>query len=832
MNVLTRWLERGALFRTELWLGWLLVAGTLASLSAAAQETEELKPVVRKRVAPQVLEVDLSRLAKEAAVARWQPGQAVRVMEDLKEQLGPTPPVQGPVVASVPATTSPAALGSAGISAVAAVPSAMPAPGVNFDGIPATGFLPPDTVGDAGPNHYIQMVNTAFRVYDKQGNPLLPAPVPINSLWSGFGGPCETQNNGDPIVRYDHLADRWLISQFALPGGPQGLHECIAISRTPDPVGGGWFLYDFPTVDTTTNNFIFPDYPKIGVWPDAYYMGTQRGFPNGGLDVWAFERDQMLIGAAAALVQFAIPRPSLFLMPSDLDGPPPPAGTPNFFLRHVDGDRFGGTDRLEIFAFSVNWSNPALSTFNQVASLATAPFDSVLCSATLIGQCIPQPGTPQTLETLTVWPMWRLQYRNFGAHEAMVTNHTVDENGQDHAGIRWYELRRDPAGAWSIFQQGTHAPDEVHRWMGSIAMDRDGNMALGYSVSSDTVFPGIRYAGRLASDPLGTLPQAEVTVVAGSGSQTHGSGRWGNYSSMDVDPKDECTFWYTNEYYQETSVAGWRTRINSFRNPSCGEKRIAYEYAAKLICGLQRMSKNMILARGFYATAINIHNPNSRVVEFRKKLALTFPPEGQKPGKVMPIARDKLGPDEALEIDCKDIQRKLFPNGFPRPYIKGFVVIQSTDSLDVTAVYSTAGLDKNGKPSNHSSIDVEQIRERKKGQQCPDLVVRNIDRPSVRCPGGPGTCVTKVSFTVANVGAADAGAFNIQAVLDPAQSVVVHQAVPSGLSAGAEQTITVTTPPGGNCFDPDCTVTVTVDNDDAVEECDEQNNELSETTVG
>jgi hypothetical protein len=285
------------------------------------------------------------------------------------------------------------------------------------------------------------MVNTVFAIYDKQGN-LLAGPSPINTLWSGFGGPCETENNGDPIVRYDHLADRWLLSQFALPG--PDLHECIAISRTADPVTGGWFLYAFPTVDANGNP-VFPDYPKIGVWPDGYYMGTQRGFPNGGLDVWVFERDKMLNGAPAAMVQFSVPAPSLFLMPSDLDGPPPPAGTPNFFARQVDGDRFGGGgDRVEIFAFSVNWATPASSTFTQVASLPTAPFDSVLCSATLLGACIPQPGTPRRLETLTVWPMWRLQYRNFGTHEAMVFNHTVDADGQDHAGIRWYELRRPP----------------------------------------------------------------------------------------------------------------------------------------------------------------------------------------------------------------------------------------------------------------------------------------------------------------------------------------------------------------------------------------------------
>ena len=459
-----------------------LTVGLISALLAAAQEGGP-KPSVYRPIAPQVLETDLGVVARRAVATSWREGMPVRTVEDLKEEMGPTPPVRGPEILR---TFAPAA--------------AAPVAGVNFDGIPATGVLPPDVVGDVGPNHYIQLVNSAFTIYDKSGN-TLAGPTPINALWSGFGGPCESLNNGDPIVRYDQLADRWLISQFALPGGQQGFFECFAISRTPDPIGGGWFLYAFPTNDAASGNPVFPDYPKISVWPDGYYMGTQRGFPNGGLDVWSFERDKMLVGAPAAVVQFSVPAPSLFLMPSDLDGPPPPDGTPNFFVRQVDGDRFGGSDRLEIFAFSVDWNNPATSTFVQISSLATAPFDSVLCSASLLGACVPQPGVSQRLETLTVWPMWRLQFRNFGSYQAMVINHTVDANGKDLAGIRWYELRRAPSGAWSIFQQGTHAPDGAHRWMGSIAMDGDGNIALGYSVSSDSVFPSIRRTGRLATDP-------------------------------------------------------------------------------------------------------------------------------------------------------------------------------------------------------------------------------------------------------------------------------------------------------------------------------------------
>ena len=226
----------------------------------------------------------------------------------------------------------------------------MPPPMLSFDGLSNRDntvayellFTPADMIGDVGPSHYVQAVNVLFQVFSKAGTPLTQA-IPLPALFAPLNTPCSTSIDGQPNVVYDPLADRWLISQFALPGGNQGFFECIAVSRSPDPVGGGWFLYAFPTTDGTTGNPVFPDYPKIAVWPDAYYMGTQRGFPGGGLDVWAYERDRMLVGAPAGVVQFSIPAPSLFLLPSDLDGPPPPVGTPNFFARQVDGERFGVT---------------------------------------------------------------------------------------------------------------------------------------------------------------------------------------------------------------------------------------------------------------------------------------------------------------------------------------------------------------------------------------------------------------------------------------------------------------------------------------------------------
>jgi hypothetical protein len=639
-------------------------------------------------VVPKAVNVDLSKMPK---AQMYRPGDPVQVMPDLRES-GTVGPGTGPGAGASPT------LGLANIFPV----------GANFDGIPATGFLPPDVAGAVGSHNYILMVNVAFAIYDKQGN-LLVGPSPINSLWAPLGGPCASTNNGDPIVRYDHLADRWLMSQFALPGGPAGFHQCVAISRSPDPVAGGWFLYDFPMINTSTGTFVFPDYPKIGVWPDGYYMGTQRGFPGGGLDVWSFEREKMLVGAPARAVQFAVPAPSLFLLPADLDGPAPPTGTPEFFGRQIDGPRFGGASRFEVFAFKVNWATPLASTFSLMATLPTAPFSSAICQGSFLEPCIPQPGVPVQLEALSVWTMWRLQYRNFGSHEALLTNHTVNAGGKQ-AGIRWYELRRPPGGAWAIFQQGTHSPDSTtSRWMGSVAMNKSGEVALGYSASSTSVFPSIRYAARLAGDPPGTLGP-EVNLMSGAGSQTFGIPRWGNYTTMDVDPTDDCTFWYAGEYMPSTSPAGWRTHVSSFRSPNCGGTT-TYSYAAKIVCGIQKKHEDTRLARGFYATNINIHNPSEAGAIFTKKLALTIPPGDQAPGKIMPIAKDKLAPDEALEVDCRDIEKRLFPSGFPTPYIEGFVVIESQISLDVTAVYTAASLDDE-KPAHQSGIAVVQVHER------------------------------------------------------------------------------------------------------------------------
>ena len=460
----------------------------------------------------------------------------------------------------------------------------MPAAIMNFDGMGnRNGVLPPDTNGDVGGDYYVQTVNTSLAVYNKTSGAILYGPTDINTLWQGTGTMCESHNDGDPVVLYDHLADRWLISQFALDFDAPDFHQCIAISQTNDPTGA-YYLYDFQYSTTKMN-----DYPKFGVWPDGYYMSVNQFDPTdewswAGQGVAVFERDQMIQGNPAQMISFDMfaTHPELGgMLPANLDGPAPPAGAPNYFVMFDDDAWEGVTqDQLEVWAFHVDWNTTTNSSFTHVVDLPTDPFVSEICPG-YARSCIPQPDTSVGLDTITDRLMYRLQYRNFGDHQSMVVNHSVlveSEPADPHsvdapsgrAGVRWYHLQKDGA-EWHINQQGTYAPaDDINRWMGSIAMDQDENIALGYSVSSSSVYPGIRYTGRLAGDPLGTMPQAEGTIIAGSGSQTHSASRWGDYSSMSVDPTDGCTYWYTTEYMPTTGSAPWQTRIASFKFSGCG----------------------------------------------------------------------------------------------------------------------------------------------------------------------------------------------------------------------------------------------------------------------
>ena len=440
-------------------------------------------------------------------------------------------------------------------------PAAMPSPLLNFDGIPFPGVgcncAPPDTNGEVGLTQYVQIVNEGFQVFNKSTGASVMGPTAISTLWSGFGGVCQSNGAGDPVVLYDQIANRWVISQFAGVSVPTD--ECIAVSTTSDATGS-YNRYGF---HLGTNFF---DYPKLAVWPDAYYMSMNVFNSTGtlflGPQPFAFNRTAMLAGNSATFITPGITGGSTeeTYLPSDLDGSTlPPAGAPNTFVEWPNGGVY------KVFHFHVDFATPNNSTFTLFASPAAAGFTQ-LCASTRA--CVPEPNG-SSLDAIADRFMFRLAYRNFGDHESLVTNYTVSSGGV--AGIRWIELRNVTNGPVTVFQQSTYQPDTTWRWMGSAAMDQSGNLAIGFSASSSSVVPSLRYAGRLATDPLNTLAQGEAVLFAGAGSQTGTSNRWGDYSDLTVDPVDGCTFWYTNEYYPSGSSSfNWRTRIGSFKFATCG----------------------------------------------------------------------------------------------------------------------------------------------------------------------------------------------------------------------------------------------------------------------
>jgi len=396
-----------------------------------------------------------------------------------------------------------------------------------------------------------------------------------NLLWQGFGGKCEFSNDGDPVVIYDKLANRWVMSQFAYskPAGPP-YSQCVAVSSTPDPAGE-YALYEFQF-----NNF--NDYPKIGVWPDGYYATFNMfEYPDGdflGTKLCVFERAKMLQGASASIQCVNLYSPQYSgVLPADFDGTvssQPPSQSPAYFAG-ID------SNKLNLWRFSVNWDDSTKSQFDRTPTeIPTAPFDFPCADQGYVASCVPQPGTPvQPLDALGDRLMYRLAYRNFGSRESLVVNHTVKAGNS--TGIRWYEID-NPRAAPTIRQQGTYAPDALFRWMGSVAMDKMGDMILEYSVSSETVFPSVRYTGRRFDDPLGQM-RNERTLVVGLGSQINedkqeATDRWGDYSSVSVDPSDDCTFWITNQFQSQKGVQDsngtrntydWSTSIGTIKFSGC-----------------------------------------------------------------------------------------------------------------------------------------------------------------------------------------------------------------------------------------------------------------------
>ncbi len=425
---------------------------------------------------------------------------------------------------------------------------------VNAEGVGnLQNVLPPDTEGDVGLDYYLQMVNMSFAVYDKSGG-LVFGPVSNATIWQNAPEPWAGSSNGDPIALYDEQAQRWLISELSFPNHPLGpYYEKIAISETSDPTGS-WYLYGFQY------NY-FCDYPKIGVWNDGYYMTTNNNYWDGSqwhfhaVGVSVFERDSMLAGSANANRIFFDLYPdnqTWSVLPADFDGTPPPEGRPELLAYYKEGS----PDRIGFFEVETDWADPGNSTLSLSTTLYPAAFTGDLPDG------ITQPDGAPYLASMSNRLLYRLQYRKFDTYECMVANHTVNR-GFGIAGIRWYEFRNYGPG-WQIYQQGTYSPDNTHRWMGSIAMDAYGNIALGYSVSDNAIYPSIRFTGRFKDDPPGEMTVTEQEIISGSGVQTNTNHRWGDYSCMSVDPADQTTFWYTQEYYETTGNRSWQTRIAAF----------------------------------------------------------------------------------------------------------------------------------------------------------------------------------------------------------------------------------------------------------------------------
>jgi hypothetical protein len=434
---------------------------------------------------------------------------------------------------------------------------------------------PPDTNGEVGPNHYIQAVNTAYAIYDKSSGQLL-ASFTEDQLWSSSGSTaCNGYSQGDPVIVYDPLADRWILANFAFASSAGPFYECIAVSKTSDPVSGGWWLYELQMDPGGTGlppAGTMNDYSKFGIWPDCLFMSANEVTPTGDLSgtlVAAFDRASLESGGPLNWKMIYLPFTSyqIFgMLPSNLLGSSPsslPAtGTPNYFI----------SEGYLSYGFEVREFDCSAGTFTtDPVFLSTADYYYNF------GDIVPQAGTSLKLDIVDDRLMQKLQYRKTGTTESLWLVHNIMTAPSSSVMPEWAQINVT-GGSFSLNQYGRFAPaDSVYRWMGSLAADKDGNMALGYSTSSSSTYPGIAYTGRVSSDILGTLPQGETQLVAGGGSQTNNCGggpcdRWGDYSSMSVDPSDDCTFWYTNEYYDSTangSAGNWHTLIGSFRFDTC-----------------------------------------------------------------------------------------------------------------------------------------------------------------------------------------------------------------------------------------------------------------------
>ncbi len=425
---------------------------------------------------------------------------------------------------------------------------------LNFDGQAADGVAPPDTNGAVGTTQYVQWVNLEYNVYDKTTGSKILGPVQGSSFWSGFGGDCQNNNSGDPIVIFDHLASRWFATQPVFFSSP--FHFCIAIS-TSDDATGSYTRYEFDVVNE------FNDYPKWAVWPDGYYA-SYRGFNTSGTSykgprACAADRTAMLAGNAATIQCFNMSSNYDFVLPSDLDGATlPPTGSPNYYISQGDD-----TNHLNMWSLHIDFVNPANSLLTGPTAVYV-PGYNVLCATTR--SCVPQPSGGEKLDALSSGLKYRFAYRNFGNYESLLISHAVKASTAATAAVRWYEIR-NPSRP-KTYQAGTLQDASTSYWMPSMAQDKFGDMAIGFSASSSTVDPSVYYTGRTPNMPLGRMGAPNL-VIAGTGVQKSTSNRWGDYAAMQIDPTDDCTFWFTEEYIATTGSFNWSTRINSFKFPRC-----------------------------------------------------------------------------------------------------------------------------------------------------------------------------------------------------------------------------------------------------------------------
>lgn len=419
---------------------------------------------------------------------------------------------------------------------------------------------PPDVNLAVGDTQVLQWVNVSYAVFNKSTGAVVAGPIAGNAFWSGFGGGCQSANSGDPVILWDKIAHRWVAVQnvFSSP-----YMTCVAISTTPDATGTYYrFAYSQPG---------FPDYPKWGVMPDGYYQ-SQNNFGSGGNSfqgarACAYNRTKMLAGdSSAEQICFQTGTSDDSLLPADLDSAStlPPSGQSEVFLGSIDAS----TSNVYKYLFHADFTTPTNSTFTGTGLSMPIGVASYGLACGGFSACIQQKGVSDLLDSLGDRLMFRLAYRNFSDHQTWLVSHSVTAGSS--TGMRWYEFHApETSTSLSVYQQGTFAPDSSYRWMGSIAMDQSQDIAMGYSVSSSTLYPSISYTGRVSTDPLGTM-ESEASIVSGTGSQSDTSNRWGDYTSMVVDAADDCTFWYTAEYYTTTASFDWSTRLASLKFPNCG----------------------------------------------------------------------------------------------------------------------------------------------------------------------------------------------------------------------------------------------------------------------